>query len=80
MAKILVTATNFAKLCSSALSLLENNGCEVVLNPLQRMYNREEMLSLVGDIDGLIANCEDWDEELFAAAPKLKGIARFGGG
>ncbi len=80
MAKILVTATNFAKLCSSALALLESSGCEVILNPMQRMYTREEMLAAVGDIDGLIANCEDWDEALFTAAPKLKVIARFGVG
>lgn len=80
MPKILVTATNFAKLCSAALELLESSGCEVVLNQGTRMYTREEMVAAVGDVDAVIANCEEWDEALFACAPKLKIIARFGVG
>lgn len=80
MNKVLVTATNFAALCPEALRLLRENGCEVVLNEKERSLTREEMLAAVGDIDGLIANVETWDEALFARAPRLRVIARFGVG
>ena len=80
MKKVLVTATHFAHLCPEALALLREHGCEVVLNDEERCLTREEMLAAVGDIDGLIANVEPWDEALFTRAPRLKIIARFGVG
>lgn len=80
MSKILITATNYATLCKEGLALLREHGCEVVMNDKTRMFTREEMLASVGDIDGLIAHGEVWDEELFEKAPRLKVIARFGVG
>lgn len=80
MKKVLITATNYESLCGDGLRLLRENGCEVVMNEKSRMFTREEMLEAVGDIDGLIAHGEKWDDELFDHAPKLKVIARFGVG
>lgn len=80
MKKVLITATNYETLCGEGLKLLREYGCEVVINEKNRMFTREEMLKAVGDIDGLIAHCEKWDEILFDNAPKLKIIARFGVG
>lgn len=80
MKKVLITATNYESLCGDGLRLLRENGCEVVMNERSRMFTREEMLEAVGDIDGLIAHGEKWDDELFDHAPKLKVIARFGVG
>lgn len=80
MKKVLITATNYESLCGDGLRLLRENGCEVVMNERSRMLTREEMLEAVGDIDGLIAHGEKWDDELFDHAPKLKVIARFGVG
>ncbi len=80
MSKILITATNYETLCGEGLALLREHGCEVVMNDKPRMFTRDEMLAAVGDIDGLIAHGEVWDEELFQKAPRLKVIARFGVG
>lgn len=80
MKKVLVTATNYDRLCEEGLQLLKDYGCEVILNGKGRMYTREEMEAVVGDINGIVAHCEDWDDELFDQAPNLQVIARFGVG
>ena len=80
MKKVLITATNYETLCADGLKMIKDYGCEVVMNRNGRMFTREEMLAAVGDIDGLIAHGEVWDDELFDMAPNLKVIARFGVG
>ncbi|TBL76518.1 phosphoglycerate dehydrogenase [Paenibacillus thalictri] len=78
--KILVTATNYSVLCAEAKQLLEQNHCELIENQLGRPHTFEELKLLVGDIDGVIAGVDTWDEEVFRIALKLKVIARFGVG
>lgn len=80
MKKVLVTATNYDRLCVEGLQLLKDYGCEVLLNQRGRMYTREEMQEVVGDIHGIVAHCEAWDDALFDQAPNLQIIARFGVG
>lgn len=78
--KVLVTATNYAALCPEAKRMLEEAGCEVIENEVGRPHTFEELKPLVGDIDGVIAGVDTWDERVFRLAPKLKAIARFGVG
>lgn len=78
--KVLVTATNYSALCPEAKRLLEAAGCEIVENKLGRPHTFEELVPLVGDIDGVVAGVDTWDEEVFKRAPRLKAIARFGVG
>lgn len=78
--KILVTATNYSTLCAEAKQLLEENGCEVIENQLGRPHTFEELKPLVGDIDGVVAGVDTWDEKVFRIAPKLRVISRFGVG
>ena len=78
--KVLVTATNYSTYCSAAKALLEENGVEVIENPFGRPMTREELLTVVGDIDGVVVGVDTWNEEIFAHAPKLRAMARFGVG
>ncbi|PYI55727.1 phosphoglycerate dehydrogenase [Paenibacillus flagellatus] len=78
--KVLVTATNYSLLCAEAKRLLEENGCEIIENRVGRPHTFEELVPLVGDIDGVVAGVDTWDEAVFKLAPKLKAIARFGVG
>lgn len=78
--KVLVTATNYSKYCARGKKLLEDAGVEIIENPHQRPYTFEELEKIVGDIDGVVAGIDKWDESVFKLAPKLKGIARFGVG
>jgi len=78
--KVLVTATNYSTLCAEAKKLLEDAGCEIVENKLGRPHTFEELAPLVGDVEGVVAGVDTWDEAVFKLAPKLKAIARFGVG
>ncbi|SKA29888.1 phosphoglycerate dehydrogenase [Consotaella salsifontis] len=78
--KVLVTATNYSKLCREAKALFEENGWEVVENTFGRPMTFDELKSRVGDIDAVIAGVDDWNEAVFKIAPKLKVISRFGVG
>ena len=78
--KILVTATNYSQLCAEAKTLLESNGCEIIENTFGRPMTFDELKVRVGDIDGVIAGVDTWNDEVFAIAPKLKVISRFGVG
>lgn len=78
--KILVTATNYSQLCAEAKKLFEDNGCEVIENTFGRPMTFDELKVRVGDIDGVIAGVDTWNDDVFAIAPKLKVISRFGVG
>lgn len=78
--KVLVTATNFSHYCAQAKKLLEENGVTVIENTYGRPLVFEELAAVVGDIDGVIAGVDTWNETIFKMAPRLKVIARFGAG
>ena len=78
--KVLVTATNYSKYCQAGKKILEDAGCEIIENPHGRPYTFEELKEIVEDIDGVVVGVDDWNEDVFKLAPKLKGMARFGVG
>lgn len=78
--KVLVTATNYSKLCADAKELLESHGCEIIENRFGRPLTFEELKEVVGSVDGVIAGVDTWNEAVFKLAPRLQGIARFGVG
>ncbi len=80
MMNVLVTATNYSKYCKPGKELLLKYGCNIIENPHNRPYTREELLELVDDIDGVVCGVDTWDEDVFQKAARLKGIARFGVG
>lgn len=81
MWKILVTATHFDTLCTNAKRLLEENGCELIVNQTENAYySFEQLKEVAGEIDGAIIAMDEWNEEVFRIAPRLKVLARFGVG
>lgn len=77
---VLVTATNYSHLCSEGKVLLEAHDCRVVENDFGRPMTFEELSQRVGDVDAVVAGVDTWNEGVFAIAPKLKVISRFGVG
>lgn len=78
--KVLVTATNYSTYCSEAKDLFEKNGFEVIENKFGRPYSPSELMTVVPDMDAVVAGVDTWDEKIFQITPKLKIIARFGVG
>ena len=78
--KVLVAKPFYKKFSPTGYRMLLDRGYDVVTTDLDRDYFLKELIPLVGDIDGCIANCEPWGEEALIAAPKLKILARYGVG
>jgi D-3-phosphoglycerate dehydrogenase len=78
--RVLVTATNYSRLCREAKGLLEANGWHVIENAFGRPMTFDELKNRVADIDAVVAGVDSWTEQVFRLAPKLKIIARFGVG
>lgn len=81
MGNILITASHFQTLCQKAIHLLESNGHQVILNDHELpYYSFEELAVWAPEIDGAIIGMDQWNEQVFQIAPKLKILARFGVG
>lgn len=78
--KVLVAKPLYKKFSPTGYRMLVDKGYDVTCTDLLRDYNSEELMPLIGDIDGCIANCEPWTAEAMDAAPKLKVLARYGTG
>lgn len=79
--KVLVTPTS---LCRDphgpSLRRLREHVDEVIVNPHGRPLTSDELVPLVADVDGIIAGLDDYDDAVFAAAPRLRVLARYGVG
>lgn len=78
--RVLVTASRYTELCAEAKKLLESKGFEIVENTSGKRYTKEELISIVPNIDAAIVGMDKWDRDVFNAAKKLKVIAKFGVG
>lgn len=81
MGKILITASHYEELCQDAKRLLEAHGHELIINKSDMpYYTYEQIAQVIGDVDGAVVGLDDWTEDIFKIAPKLKVIAKFGVG
>lgn len=73
--KIAVTTRSFARADDTPRKMLEDAGCFIV-----RLSEGEDFRDLLKDADGVIAGVENYTKEIFAAAPRLKIVSRYGVG
>lgn len=53
---------------------------ELVIPPVRERLSEEELLQLIGDIDGAICGDDQFTEQVLRAAPRLKVISKWGTG
>jgi len=63
-----------------AKQMLLDAGFELVCNDTGRKLDRQEQKAMIADAFAVIAGTEIYDEDMLAAAPKLKLVVRFGVG
>lgn len=79
--KILITPTSLSQnLGITALDPLRERGAELVANPYGRPMSPDELIPALRDVDGVIAGLDTFSAEVFAAAPQLAVVARYGVG
>ena len=78
MQKTLITTCPFADKNHIPLDLLEQNGIEYLINPLNKKLTEDELAEMVADFDVIIAGTELISKKVMDAATNLKMISRVG--
>ncbi len=77
---VLAAPAGYARLCAEGHRLLSQSGLSIVENPHDRPLTKSELLEQVGAVSAAVVGVEPWDEDVFAAAPRLKVICKQGVG
>jgi D-3-phosphoglycerate dehydrogenase len=77
---VLISTSSFAQHSREPLDLLEAQGIRYRLNAKGRKLKADEIASILGDVDGLVAGTEPLTREVLLRAPRLKVISRCGTG
>ncbi len=78
MPKVLITTVPFGDKNCLPLDLLENNGFEYLINPLNKKLTEDELAEMVTDFDVIIAGTEPITAKVMDKATTLKMISRVG--
>ena len=78
--KILVTSTSFSKVDPLPMQRLQEYGCEVIQNPLNRPLKENELTPLLEPVDGVIAGLDEFTRKAMSNSKRLQVISRYGGG
>ena len=78
MTQILITTVPFGQHNRLPLDLLDSLNLDYVVNPIGRKLVEEELISLVSDVEVLIAGTEPITRKVMDSAPNLKLISRVG--
>ena len=65
--KILISSRSFGKIDSGALEQIKNANLEPIINPYGRKMSEDEILSMSGDVVGIIAGTEKISENIISA-------------
>lgn len=78
--RVLVTAPYLLPVLDEFRSRLEAEGVEIVRPPVRERLTEEELLPLIGTIDGAVCGNDQFTERVLRAAPRLKVISKWGTG
>ena len=78
--KVLTTPRSYGKTDPAVFDMLAEKGIEVVKNETGGILDKETMIRMLADCDGLIVGVDPVDAEVIASAPKLRAIAKYGVG
>lgn len=78
--KVLVTPRSYGKTDPTVFEMLRAAGLEVVRNDTGTIFTKEQMLEKIADCSGVIVGVDPLDQDVIAAAPGLKAIAKYGTG
>src|SRR6266513_1668759 len=80
--KVLITARTMNEVGASALQLLRESNCDLLIPPKPGPFPADELLKLLPDVDGVLASMDKFTAAVLesSAAAKLKIISRWGVG
>lgn len=78
--KVLITAPYFLPVIDRYKQTFEENGIEVMVPKVNERLSEEELLPLVGNVDGILCGDDRITEKVLDAAPRLRVIVKWGTG
>ena len=78
--KILISAPYLLPVIEKYLPLLEKRGCDVVVADVEERLEEDDLLPIMGDIDGVICGDDKFTDKVLAASPRLKVLSKWGTG
>ncbi|MBN2899249.1 MAG: phosphoglycerate dehydrogenase [Clostridia bacterium] len=78
--RIVITSEFFGRFSDEGEKILRENGFEVINNPYNKFLNEDEVISMIGEAEGIICDLEGITKKVIDSAPNLKVIARRGVG
>ena len=78
--RVLVSAPYLLPVLDEYQGELQQHGIETVAAPVRERLSEDELLPLVGDVDGVICGDDRFTLRVLEAAPKLKVISKWGTG
>ncbi len=78
--KVLVSAPYFFPVVDRYRARFENADCELVIADVEERLSEEELLPIIGEIDGALCGDDCFSERVLRAAESLKVISKWGTG
>lgn len=78
--RVLVSAPYFLPVIDDWQKRLSGHGVELVAARVEERMSEEELLGVIGDIDGIVCGDDRITERVLDAAPRLKVISKWGTG
>lgn len=78
--RILITPRSFGKTSNVPFEMLERHGYEIIRNDTGKSYTEDELLKVIGDVDGVIAGLDPITRKVLEKGKKLKVVSKYGVG
>lgn len=78
--KVLISAPYMQPVVERFRPMLEENGCDLFVPPVEERFEEEDLLQWINAIDGVICGDDRFTEKVLSAAPRLKVISKWGTG
>lgn len=78
--KVLISAPYLQPFIQDYLHIFKENNIEVIIPKVKERLSEDELLKVIGDIDGVISGDDKFTARVLNSAPKLKVISKWGTG
>ena len=76
--RFFIASRSYGKYSPKTREFLQEEGCKLDFNQLDRVYKEEDLKKIIADYDGIVVGVDEMTEEVIEAAENLKVIGKNG--